>query len=104
MRPHTLQTLMPIAIISGAFLGIAQDAVRLGGFLESLFGILIVRIAIRVVFQRQFPVGALQARVVTVAAYTQDFVVVALGGIHFLCTATFTMAGRKRRPRKLYPG
>ncbi len=102
--PMPCKPLVAIAVISGALLGIAQDAVRLGGFLESLFGILIVGIAVRVVLERQFAVSALQPRVVTVAAYAQDFVVVALGGVHFFVTATFTMAGRKRRPRKLYPG
>ncbi len=101
LRSHALQPLMAIAVIGGAFLRIAQDAVRLGGFLESLFGILIVRIAVRVILERQFPVSALQARVITVAADTQDFVVVALGCVHFFVTATFTMAGRNSRPRKL---
>ncbi len=62
MCTHALQTLVAIAVVGGALLRIAQDAVRLGRFLESLFGILIVRIAVRVVFQRQFAVGALQAR------------------------------------------
>ena len=96
-----LQTLVAVTVVSGALLGIAQYAVGLGGLFELLLGLLIVGIAIRMILQRQFTIGALQRRVVTVAAHAQDFVVVAFDGVHFLVTATFTMAGRKRRPRKL---
>ena len=73
LRSHTLQPLVAIAVIGGALLGIAQDAVGLGRFLEPLFGILIVGITIRVVLERQFAVGALQTRVVAVAAHSSRF-------------------------------
>ena len=94
---------MAIAIVGGALLRIAQDAVGFGGFLEFFFGLLIVGIAIRMVFQRQLAVGALERRRVAIAADAEDFVIIALGGVHCYCffTATFTMAGRSRRPRKL---
>ncbi len=64
---------MAITVIGGALLRIAQDAIGLRGFLESLFGILIVGIAVRVILERQFAVGALQPGVIALAAHTQRF-------------------------------
>src|SRR5579863_5172750 len=78
---------MAIPVIGGAFLRIAQNAISLGGFLEPLLGVLIVRIPVRVVLECQFPISALQPRVVTVAAHAQNFVVVALCRVHLLVTA-----------------
>ena len=42
---------MAVAIVGGALLRVAQNAVGLGGFFEFLLGVGIVRIAIRVVLQ-----------------------------------------------------
>ena len=98
---ESLESLMAVAIVGGALLGIAEHAVRFGGFLEFFLGVLIVGVAVRMVFEREFAVGALEARVVDVATHAQNFVVIALGSVHFFFTATFTMAGRSRRPRKL---
>jgi len=56
------------------------------------------------IFLSQLTVGVLQAREVDIALDSQDLVIIALGGVHCFFTATFTMAGRSRRPRKLYPG
>ena len=75
-----LQPLVAVAVVRGALLGIAQDAVRLGRFFELLFGLLIVGIPVGMILERQFTIRALQRRVVAVAADTQYFVVVALGG------------------------
>ncbi len=44
---------MAVAIIRGAFLGVAQDAIGFGGFLEFLFGFVITGVAVRMEFQRQ---------------------------------------------------
>ena len=113
-RGHAL---MAEAVIGGAFLGVAQDAIRFGGFLEFLFGFVVARIAVGMKFQRELAVGAFEDRFVAVAADAEDFVIVAFG--HAQCftfswltaltlylsepgsTATFTMAGRSRRPLKL---
>src|SRR5690349_1482214 len=42
-----------------AFLGVTQDLVRLVDRLKSLFGFLIIRIHVRMIFARQFSVGGL---------------------------------------------
>src|SRR5580704_5153837 len=104
LGPHTLEPLVTIAVIGGTLLGIAQDTIGLRRLFEPLLSILIVRIPVRMVLQGQFAVSALQPGVIALPAHAQYFVVVALGGVHFFVTATFTMAGRRRRPRKLYPG
>ena len=59
---ESLQSLVTVAIVGGALLRIAQHAIGFGRFLEFLFGVVIVGIAIRMVFHGQLSVGALQGR------------------------------------------
>src|SRR5579871_838646 len=92
---------MSVAIIGGAFLRIAQDAIRFGRFLEILLGRMIVGIAIRMILHRHLLIGAFERGRVAIAADAEDFVIIALGGVHFLVTATFTMAGRDRKSTRL---
>ncbi len=56
---HALQSLVAIAIIGGAFLRIAQDAISFSGLFEILLGRLIVRVAIGMVLHRHLLIGAL---------------------------------------------
>ena len=65
-------------IVHVSLVGIRENAVRFGRRLELLFGALIARIAIGVMFQRQLSIRALDGLVVCGLAYAQDLVVVAL--------------------------
>ena len=67
---------MAEAVISRAFLRVAQHAVSLGRFLEFLLGVPIVGIPIGVVLQGKLAVRALQLLVVSVPVDTENFVVV----------------------------
>src|ERR1035438_9217691 len=94
---------MSKAVVGGPFLRIAEDTVGLRCFLETLLRLVIVRIAVRMVFQREFTVGGFQARLVYLARYSQYFVVIPFRSVHFFSTATLTIAGRSSLPLKLYP-
>ena len=48
-----------VAVVSRAFVGIDEDVVGLGNFLEVLLGLAVPRIAVRVVFHGELAVGAL---------------------------------------------
>ena len=67
---------MAEAIVGGALLRVAEHAIRLGGLFEFLFGVRIVRIAVRMVLQRQLPVGGLHLSVVRIPANAENFVIV----------------------------
>ena len=69
---------MAEAIVGGALLRIAQDAIGLAGFLEFLFGGGIVRIAIGMIALGEFAVGALDFLIAGFLADTQYFVIVSL--------------------------
>ena len=101
---------MAEAVVGGALLRIAQDAIGLGGFLEFFLGVVIAGIAVGMMLQGELAVGRLEHRLVAVPGYTEDFIIVSFGHAHFLTcrlislfgsTATLTMAGRSRRPLKL---
>src|SRR5262245_42689607 len=98
-RADAAHARMPEAIVHRSLLGIRDDRIGLGGFLEVFLGFVIARVPIRVVFQRELPVRALDLLVAGVAADAEDLVVVALA--HAL--ATFTIAGRSRRSPSMYP-
>src|SRR4029077_16749164 len=65
------------AIVARAFFGIAEHGVRLGGFLEPLFGRAIARIAIGMVFQREFAVRALDVLLARAFRDAENLVVIA---------------------------
>ena len=81
------------AVVARALVGVAEDGIRLGRFLEPLFGGGVARIAIGMVLERQLPVRALDVLLAGRAADAQDLVVVAFA--HAL--ATLTCAGRSSR-------
>src|SRR2546426_3550982 len=66
-------------VISRAFLGVSQDLVRLFCFLEFFFGSLVVRIAVRMMFHREFPIRLLDVFFGSVAIDAQYRVIVAFG-------------------------
>jgi len=65
-------------VVGGPLSGIAQGLVGLLGLLETLFGLLVARITIGMVFLRQSPEGLLQLRLAGVPADAQHFVIVSL--------------------------
>ena len=76
LRRRILQAGMAVAIVGGALLRVAQDAVGFGGLFELLFGIRVVRVAVRMILQRQLAVGGFHLAVVRVPADAEDFVIV----------------------------
>ena len=97
---------MAEAIVSGALLRIAQDAIGFAGFLEFFFGGGIVRIAVGMVALGEFAVSALDLLIAGFLADTEYFVIISLRhGIHcgYGLTATLTIAGLRSLPLKLYP-
>ncbi len=67
------------AIVDAALVAVGQNRVGLGRLLEAFFGLVIVRIAIGMVLQRELAVRALDLLVRRLTLDAEDFVVVALG-------------------------
>jgi len=68
---------MAVSVVGGTLLLIAQDSVGLAALFKALLGLVIARIAIRVILQRQFAIGALDLRVARAAGNAEYFVVIA---------------------------
>jgi hypothetical protein len=68
---------MPEAVVCGSLVCVRQDRISLAAFLEFLFSVGIVRIAIRMKLQRQLAIGALDFLLVSFAGDPEYFVVVA---------------------------
>src|SRR5262249_46524204 len=90
---------MSEAIVEASLLGIAQNGVGLRGLFELLFRAFVAGVAIGVVLHRELPVGAFQLRFARVPRDPEDLVVVVFAHAF----ATFTIAGRSRRPFSRYP-
>ena len=90
---RTAKARVPEAVVHVALVGVGQDRIRLSRFLEGLLGGSVARVAVRVVLERQLPVGALDLLLARVLRDAEDFVVVALAHE----AATFTIAARSRR-------
>src|SRR5438067_520318 len=86
-------------IVQAALLGVGEDRVGLGGFLELFLRGVVARIAVRVMLHRQLAIGALDLGVGRRPRQFQDFVIIALA--HDF--ATLTIAGRSRRSPIMYP-
>jgi hypothetical protein len=69
---------MAEAIVGGALLCVAQDAIGLARLFEFLFGRGIVRIAIGMIALGEFAVGAFDLLIAGSLADTQYFVIVSL--------------------------
>src|SRR6185312_1508859 len=99
---------MAVAIVGGAFLGVAQDTIGFGVFLKFLFRFMIAGVAVGMKFERQPAVRRFERRFIAIAADAENFVIVAFDHAQVLIpsplylepgsTATLTMAGRSRRP------
>ena len=87
---------MAEAIVQAPLFAIGEDRVRLGGFLERLFRLLVAWIAIGMVFQRELAIRALDLLLGRLPLDSENLVVVALRhAAHPL--ATFTIDGRRSR-------
>jgi len=82
------------AVVHVPLVGVDQNRVRLGSFLEPLFGFFVARIAVGMEFQRELPVRALDLLFRRRPGDAQDLVVVTFAHAR---VATFTMAGRSSR-------
>ena len=51
---------MAETVIGGALLVVLEDIIGLGDVLELLFGLLVIRVAVRMILHRQFTIGFLQ--------------------------------------------
>ena len=69
---------VPKAVVSRTFVRIAQDCISFGGFLEFLFRIRIIRIAVRMVLEREFAIRALHLLLGRGASDSEHFVIIAL--------------------------
>ena len=81
---------MSEAIVTRTFVGVAEYRVGLGAFLEFFFRVGVALIAIRVVLQREFPIGALDIALAGIARYAEYLVIVT--SAHAF--ATLTMGAR----------
>lgn len=72
----TAQPGMPETIIDGPLFRVGEDGISLAHFLELLFRVGIVRIAVRMVLQRKLPVRAFEFDFRARAGYAQHLVVV----------------------------
>ena len=72
-----LQPAVAIAVIAGPFVGVAQYAIGLGGFLKLLFGAFVVLVFVGMVLESQFAIGALDFLIRGILVNPKDFVIVA---------------------------
>ncbi len=79
---RAVQAGMAIAVVSLPLVRIGKDLVSFGRFLESLRGLVIARIAVRMILQRHLSIGFLDLLDRGVAADPEDFVKIALRGGH----------------------
>src|SRR5262249_16790552 len=77
-RPAARDAGVPEPVVAGPLLGVGEDGVGLGGFLELLGRLGIAGIAVRVVRQGELAVRRLQLAVDGFPAYTEDLVVITL--------------------------
>jgi hypothetical protein len=82
-RRDSLQTGVAVAVVRRALLGVAQDAIGFGSFLESLLGVRVLGIAVGMVLQREPAVSALDLLLAGFSAHTKNLVIISLRhGIH----------------------
>src|SRR5690606_7929142 len=65
-----------VLVISSTFLCIREDLVSFLGFLEALFCLGIVRVAVRMIFHCQLAVSLLDLIIRSIAVDTQDLIIV----------------------------
>jgi len=87
LRRHTR---MAEPVVLRALLAVRQDRVGLGGLLESLFGLVVPLVPIRMMFEGELAIGALDLLVSRILQNAENLVVIPFAHAF----ATFTMAGR----------
>ena len=73
-----------IAIVGGALIRIHQDVVGFAEFLEFLFGAGVVRVFVRMKFDRELAIRAFDLLFGRLAADDEDLVIIALGSLRHL--------------------
>jgi hypothetical protein len=73
----SIQPGMPVAVVDGPLFRIGKHGIGFTDLFEFLFRVRIVGIAVGMILQRQFAIGALEFRIGDRAGYAQHFVVVA---------------------------
>src|ERR1039458_5766744 len=103
-RP-AIESGVAVFVVEGALLRVAQDLIGLPQLLEFLFGRLVARILVWMIFQRELAVSLLDFLRLGTALDAQHFIAVTFGhGCQAAgCLATTTPAGRRSRSRNLYP-
>jgi hypothetical protein len=104
------------AVIHGPLLAISQNCISFAGFLELLFRVGVVGVAVGMKLQSQLAIRTLDFLLAGRTSYTENFVIVAFSvtgqnglsvpfeaGYFLLLRATFTIEGRRRRSLSLYP-
>lgn len=74
--PHTR---VPKLVVALALIRVHQDRVRLTAFLESLLRVRIIRIAVRVILEREFAIRALDLGLARGTRHAEYFVIVTFG-------------------------
>ena len=76
---HAVDTGVTVAVVGVALAAVAQHLVGFAHFLELVFGLLVTRIAVRVVLHGHLPIGFLDLFVGGVLAHPEHGVIVAFG-------------------------
>jgi hypothetical protein len=77
-EPGTSQPFMTISVINPTLLGVPQNFIGLGSFLELLLRLLVSWIAIRVVLESELAIGLLYLLLTRLPGNTQDLVIIPL--------------------------
>ena len=67
---------MPIAVVGGALVGVAQHLVGFAGLLELFLGRVVAGVAVRMVLERLLAIRALQFLVAYIAGYAEKLVII----------------------------
>ena len=106
-RTGPLESGVAETVVGGALLGIDENVISLRDFFEMLLGLAVARIAVRVVFHGQLPVGAFDFLGRGPAGDAEDLVGIPAmtrrhdGGQEAGPLETNTLAGRSKRSRNL---
>jgi hypothetical protein len=83
-EPGASQPFVTVGVINATLLGVSQNFIGFGGFLELLLRLLVSRISIRVVLESELAIGLLHLLLTRLPRNTQDLVI-----IPFLHSALF---------------
>ncbi len=86
---------MTVLVVGRPLVGIGQNLVGLVGFLEFLFRLLVIRVAVRVILHCQPAIGFLQLGFTGAALHAQHFIIVTLG--HKSCFLWLILRHKQQR-------